>query len=258
VSISISTNSPILSYHARKARNEFETSLERLSSGNRINSYADDPGGASISRNLLTQIRGASMAVRNVEDATSMMEIADGALIEVEDMLTRIYELSVQKGNSSFSATDITSINSEITQLMSEIQDIADNTKFNYVAVSGQTVTVAQEFDGGTEAYTIPTFLIETDLDTSSTTTDIETAIGSVSGFRGSLAAYINRFEYKINTLSFLATNTETAHSRINDTDYAAESAALAKAKVLQDASTAMLAQANASMDYVTSLLMTK
>jgi flagellin len=253
--IALSTNAPLLIHHAEKARVAYETAMERLTSGSRVNSASDDPAGHSVSRNLMAQIRGADMAIRNVEDAMSIMAVADGALVEVEDMLTRIYELSVQKANSSYSATDVTNINSEITQLMSEIGDLAANTKFNNAAVSGTNVLVGQEFDGSTEAYQIPTFLAEADLDSSSTVTDIYSAIGSVSGFRGTLASYINRFEYKISALSLLSATTSAAHSRIMDADYAAESAALAKGKVLQQASVAMLAQANASVDYVTSLL---
>ena len=258
MSIVINTNVPALmaAHHVRKTRDGLETAMERLASGNRINSASDDAAGAGIAARLMSQVRGANMAMRNVDDAKSMMQVADGALIEVENMLSRIYELAVQGLSSvTYTSTDIANITAEITQLMSEVGDIATNTKFNNTAVSAAVVTVAQEFDGTTEAYTIPTFLAEASLSSASTITHINTAINSIATARGSLASYINRFEYKVNSLSVLSANTSAAHSRINDTDYAAESAAVAKGQVLQQAGAAMLAQANASSQYVLTLL---
>jgi flagellin len=149
----------------------------------------------------------------------------------------------------------VANITDEIDQLMTEIDAIATNTKFNTTSVSGRVVVVAQEFDGTTETYTVPTFLAAGSLTNSSTMTQIGTAIDSIASARGTLASFMNRFEYKINNLSILSANTSAAHSRINDTDYAAESAAVAKGQVLQQAGAAMLAQANASSQYVMTLL---
>ncbi len=258
MSIVINTNVPALmaAHHVRKTRDGLETAMERLASGSRINSAADDAAGAGISMRLMSQIRGADMAMRNVEDAHSLMQVADGALVEVENMLSRIYELSVQKANATtYTATDVTNITNEIDQLMTEIGAIATNTKFNTTSVSGRAVVVAQEFDGTTETYTVPTFLAAGSLTNASTITEIGTAIDSIASARGTLASFMNRFEYKINNLSILSANTSAAHSRINDTDYAAESAAVAKGQVLQQAGAAMLAQANASSQYVMTLL---
>ena len=258
MSIVINTNVPALmaAHHVRKTRDGLETAMERLASGSRINSAADDAAGAGISMRLMSQIRGADMAVGNVQDAHSIMQVADGALVEVENMLSRIYELAVQKtSTTTYTATDITNIQSEITQLMTEVGDIATNTKFNTTSVSGRAVIVAQEFDGGTETYTIPTFLAAASLTSSSTVANVTTAIESIAAARGTLASFMNRFEYKINNLSILSANTAAAHSRVNDTDYAAESAAVAKGQVLQQAGAAMLAQANASSQYVMTLL---
>lgn len=258
MSIVINTNVPALmaAHHVRKTRDGLETAMERLASGSRINSAADDAAGAGISMRLMSQIKGSAMAMRNVEDAISMAQVADGALIEVENMLSRMYELAVQKVNSTtYTTTDIANITAEMDQLSTEIGAIATNTKFNNTAVSAASLVVAQEFDGGTETYTMPTFLAASAVTSASAASAVLTGIESVAGYRGTLASFINRFEYKVNNLSILNANTAAAHSRINDTDYAAESANVAKGQVLQQAGAAMLAQANASSQYVLTLL---
>jgi len=260
MSIVINTNVPALmaAHHVRKTRDGLETAMERLASGSRINSASDDAAGAGIAARLMTQVRGANMALRNVEDAKSLMQVADGAQIEVENMLSRMYELAVQKTSSvTYSSTDIANISAEMQQLASEIEDIYTNTKFNNTSLSGRAVVVAEEFDGTTGSYAVPAFLNSTMTGVGSTATaaSVLTAINSVATARGSLASFINRFEYKINNLSVLSANTSAAHSRINDTDYAAESASVAKGQVLQQAGAAMLAQANASSQYVLTLL---
>ncbi len=132
MSIVINTNVPALmaAHHVRTTRDGLETAMERLASGSRINSSADDAAGAGISMRLMSQIKGSAMAMRNVEDAISMMQVADGALVEVENMLTRMYELAVQKTSATtYTTTDVDNIKAEMNQLAEEIGAIATNTK---------------------------------------------------------------------------------------------------------------------------------
>jgi flagellin len=257
MAIVINTNIPsqMASHHMYTTRDKLETAMERLSSGKRINSADDDAAGTGIAMRLMSQIRGTKMAMRNANDGISMAQVAEGALVEVENMLQRIRELAVQKASSNtYSATDITNINSEITNLSSEIDDIAANTKFNNTAVSGQSIDPAVRFDGSTATMAIPAFLSGA-VDSSSSVANIDTALNSISAARGSLGAIINRLEYTVNNLSNVSANTSAAYSRIMDADYAAESAEVAKGTVLQQAGAAMLAQANSSPQYVLSLL---
>jgi flagellin len=256
MSIVINTNVPALmaAHHVRTTRDGLETAMERLASGSRINSSADDAAGAGISMRLMAQVKGSAMAMRNIEDGISAIQVADGALIEVENMLSRLYELHVQEANSTtYTTTDLANITSEITQLTSEIADIKANTKFNTVALmaADTAVTIAAYADGTTTVLTIPAMDAFAGTDPASTLTHIN----SVAADRGTLASFMNRLEYKLNNMSILNANTAAAHSRINDTDYAAESANVAKGQVLQQAGAAMLAQANASSQYVLTLL---
>jgi flagellin len=257
MAIVIGTNIPsqMAAHHLRTTRDGLETAMERLSSGKRINSADDDAAGTAIAARLMAQVRGTKMAMRNAQDGISMAQVAESAIVEVENMLQRIRELAVQKASSgTYNATDITNINSEITNLSSEIDDIAANTKFNNTAVSGANINPAVRFDGSTATMAVPAFLSGA-VDSSSTVANIDTAINSAVAARGSLGAIINRLEYTVNNLSNVSANTQAAYSRIMDADYAAESAEVAKGTVLQQAGAAMLAQANASTQYVLSLL---
>lgn len=254
MSIVINTNVPALmaAHHVRNTRDGLETSMERLASGSRINSAADDAAGAGISMRLMAQIRGADMARRNTEDGVAVLTTADGALIEVANMLVRARELAVQKsGSNIYNSTDVAQIDAEITQLNTEIAAIGSNTEFNNTTLSGLALKIVTESDGATTDLTVPTFLTTG----GTTVTTIDAAINTLATARGSLASFINRLEYKVNNLSILSANTASAHSRINDADYAAESANVAKGQVLQQAGAAMLAQANASSQYVLTLL---
>lgn len=254
MSIVINTNVPALmaAHHVRNTRDGLETSMERLASGSRINSAADDAAGAGISMRLMAQIRGADMARRNTEDGVAVLTTADGALIEVANMLARARELAVQKsGSNIYTSTDVAQIDAEITQLNTEIAAIASNTEFNSITLSALELKIVTESDGATTDFTVPTFLTTG----GTTVTTIDAAINTLATARGSLASFINRLEFKVNNLSILSANTASAHSRINDTDYAAESANVAKGQVLQQAGAAMLAQANASSQYVLTLL---
>lgn len=258
MSIVINTNVPALmaAHHVRKTRDGLETAMERLSSGSRINSAADDAAGAGIAQRLTAQIRGTDMAIRNTQDAIGVLQVADGAFIEVENMLARAYELAVQLENNSFlTANDTANIVAELDALDDEIAAIATNTKFNDKDLDGATFSFTASADGTSFSSTLPAFLGANTLDSSATATTVLVSMNSVATARGDLGALINRFEYKVNNLSILSANTSAAKSRIMDTDFAAESANVAKFQVLQQAGAAMLAQANASSQYVLTLL---
>ena len=258
MAVVIGTNSAALlaAHHLNVNRSSLDQAMTRLASGKRINSAADDAGSIGVAASLLANIKGADMAKQNANAAMAAVQVADGALVEVENMLQRIRELAVQKASTgTYSDTDITNMQSEITQLMSEIGAIATNTKFNGTAVSSLGVTPAIRQNGATSTMVLPSFIAETALTSSSNATNVDVVINSVAAARGSLGAFINRLESTVNNLSSISANTSAAYSRIMDTDYAAETAAVARGQVLQQAGAAVLSQANASQQYVLTLL---
>jgi flagellin len=257
MSVVIGTNVPaLLAAHSLSvSRNDLTEAMTRLASGKRINSAADDPGSIGVAASLLASVKGAAMAKQNANAAVAAVQVADSALVEVESMLQRIRELKVQSlSTGTYSATDITNMNSEITQLASEIDDIAANTKFNGADVSSMDLDPAIRQDGTTADMALPAFLSGA-VASGSTVANIDTAIASAAAARGSLGAFLNRLEATVNNLSSIQANTAAAYSKIMDTDYATESAAVAKGQVLQQAGAAVLAQANASTQYVLTLL---
>ena len=257
MSVVIGTNVPaLLAAHSLSSnQSDLTQAMTRLASGKRINSAADDAGSVSLAANLLASVKGAAMAKQNANAAIAAVQVADSALVEVESMLQRIRELKVQSlSTGTYSVTDITNMNSEITQLASEIDDIAANTKFNGTAVSGLALNPALRQDGTTAAMALPAFLSGA-VASASSVANVDTAINSAAAARGSLGAFMNRLEAAVNNLSSIQANTAAAYSRVMDTDYAAESAAVAKGQVLQQAGAAILAQANASTQYVLTLL---
>jgi flagellin len=259
MAVVIGTNAAALlaAHHLNVNRTGLDQAMTRLASGKRINSAADDPGSIGVAASLLAGVKGAQMAKQNANAAIAAVTVADSAMIEVENMLQRIRELKVQSlSTGTYSATDITNMNSEITQLSSEIDDIASNTKFNGTDVSSLAVTPAVRQDGSTMTMTLPAFLSgATSVDSASNVTQIDTAINLAASARGSMGAFLNRLTATVNNLSSIAANTEAAYSKVMDTDYAAETAAVAKGQVLAQAGAAVLAQANASQQYVLTLL---
>jgi flagellin len=257
MSVVIGTNVPALlaAHSLSTSRGDLTQAMTRLASGKRINSAADDAGSIGVAASLLSSVKGAAMAKQNANAAIAAVQVADSALVEVESMLQRIRELKVQSlSTGTYSATDITNMNSEITQLASEIDDIAANTKFNGTEVSGMSLNPAIRQDGTTAAMALPAFLSGA-VASGSTVANIDTAINSAASARGSLGAFMNRLEAAVNNLSSIQANTAAAYSRVMDTDYAQESAEVAKGQVLQQAGAAILAQANASTSYVLALL---
>ena len=249
------------------------TAMERLSTGKRINSAKDDAAGLAIATSMTSQVRGMNQGIRNANDGISMAQTAEGALNEVTNMLQRQRELVVQASNDTYSATDLANLKSEMDALNEQITNVVTNTEFNgqklFDATAG-TAGVVSVQAGANEADAIDIDLstnLTTDADlaaaagvdvTALAAGDIalfDTAIKTVSTVRAGLGASQNQLESAVANLGNNITNLSDARSRIEDTDYSAESTALAKAQILSQASGAMLAQANQSQQNVLSLL---
>jgi flagellin len=268
-------NTNIMSMTAEQNLNNtqlsMQTALQRLSSGLRINSAKDDAAGLAIATRMSAQIRGMTVASRNASDAISAAQTAEGGLVEVTNDLQRMRELAVQAANGTYTsgaAGDIGQMNQEYGQLSAEISRIIGATTFNGVSVlqqasgvvyqvganSGQTISVA--------SVSIDAAGWSTSLSTLNTQSDGITAIGvidsllnSVNSLRATLGAVQNRFQSTINNLSTSTVNLTAAQSRIMDADYAAETANLSRSNILQQAGTAMVAQANALPQQILTLL---
>jgi flagellin len=254
---------------SRLADQALQTSMARLSSGLRINSAADDAAGLAISSSMTSQINGMNQAISNANDGISMAETGDGALNEVTNMLQRIRELAVQSSSGTYSDSDRTNMNAEVTQLTSQISDILSNTQFNGVnlfdgtagtsgavaiqtgANSGDTVDISfTKIADSTSATSVATTT-----DASAALTTVDAQLATVNTYRANLGASESRLNSVVNNVTNNVTNLTDAQSRIQDTDYSAETTNLAKAQILSQAATAMLAQANQSQQGVLKLL---
>ena len=252
---------------SRMANQALQTAMERLSTGKRINSAKDDAAGLAISSSMTSQIRGMSQAIRNANDGISLAQTADGALGEVTNMLQRIRELAVQSASGTYSDDDRANLASEVTELGAQIDEIVANTTFNGVAVFGSAdVSVAIQTGSGSSDQTTLTVTaldvtggsqadITSDTAAASALDDIDDALKAVNTTRASLGAGQSRLESVVNNLSNQVVNLSDARSRIEDADFSAETTNLAKAQILSQASTAMLAQANQSQQDVLNLL---
>lgn len=238
-------------------------SIEKLSSGLRINRAADDAAGLAISEKMRGQLRGLTQAQRNAQDGISMIQTGEGALNEVSDMLIRAKELLVQKSNGTYDSEDTGNIDKELAALNDEIDNIIDNTKFNGKAVldSSQTYSIVIN-DGGTQSLSVSSDDLSDvkagtlDLDNSATTvSDVEDAIETIATARANFGAMQNRLEHTVNNLSTAHENLQAAESRIRDTDMASEMMNFTKFNILQQASQSMLAQANMAPQGVLQLL---
>ena len=238
-------------------------SMERLSSGYRVNRASDDSAGLSISERMRGQIKGLAQASANIGDAVSFVQTAEANLGEVHGMLQRVRELAVQYKNGSLSTTDQAAIQSEVTQLGAEISRIGTSAKFNGLGLldgtttisfqvganDGDTITVASISLGSTLGTAYSSLGAATDL------AEIDTAINAVSNQRAVFGAVQNRLEYAANAQKSYHENLVSAESRIRDVDMAQEMVSLTKNQVLAQAGTAMLAQANQAPQSVLSLL---
>jgi len=271
MSLTVYTNVASLSAQRSLATSgaELKTAMERLSSGKKINSAADDAAGFAIAERMTAQIRGLNMATKNANDGLSMLAVIENATNDVTDMLHRMRELAVQASNDTNGTQDLGYLNAEVTQLKAEITRIAVDTKYNGTAyLNGGGSGVTGNFQVGTEANQTISFTIKAvdaasigttggtqvnaiDLSTSAgagTALQVITdAIEQVAGDRAGYGAIQNRLEYTVSNLMNVAEFTTAARSQIEDADFAAESARLAKSQILQRTGTAMLAQANAT-----------
>jgi len=250
--------------------------MAQLSSGKRINSAADDAAGLAISTRMTSQIRGLDQAVRNAGDAISLLQTTEGATQAITDMLQRMRELAIQARNDTNSDTERSYLNLEFAQLQAEITRITENTTWNnfntldgsagtsgeltfQVGVSsGQTISIElPDFNGSSVAgaVTALTVAVSTASGADAAMALIDTALDNVNRQRANMGAVMNRLNYAMDNLSNISTSTQQSRSRIQDADYAKASSDLARAQIIQQAATAVLAQANTSQQSVLKLL---
>ena len=249
--------------------------MESLSTGSRINKSSDDAAGLSIRENMTAQIKGLNAAVRNANDAISMLQTADGALNEVADMLQRMRELGTLAQNDTYSTAQRVAMNDEFAQLQSEIDRIADNTQWNGMnlldgtggnwgggslftfqvgANAGQTISVAIA-GMGIASLGISAVSIGTVTDARDAVTALDDAISVLNTRRSVLGSVINRLTHAVDNLTNVSQNATESRSRVTDTDYATATSELARTQIIQQAATAILAQANQQPQMVLSLL---
>jgi len=270
-------NTNISSIHAARVlannRSGLETAMARLASGKRLNSAADDAAASSVAAKMKADIRSTDVAVRNINDGISLFQTVDGASAEVENILTRMRELAVQMVNGTYDDTDRVNANKEFTALRSEIERIATKSAFNRVTFADGDPTGIKIQSGANESdnlaaanLTLPDLRTDTSLAISAVgistaaaaavaVTTVDAAIVKVAGFRADSGATINRLGFALSNAQNVSQRLKEALSGLEDADYAAESAALARGMVLAQAGSAMLAQANQAPQYVLTLL---
>jgi len=257
-----------------RSQDAMKTSLQRLSSGLRINSAKDDAAGLAISERFTAQIRGLNQAARNASDAISLAQTAEGALSEIASNLQRMRELAVQSANATNSSSDRASLNNEFAALAAEITRVTAATDFNGVKVIGSSATL--NFQIGANATSVNQLALATVNAASaagvaslagatiggatgagaiSALTTLDTAINSISEIRADFGVLQNRFESVVRNLQNVGENLSAARSRIRDADFAQETSELTRTQILQQAGIAMLAQSNALPQNVLSLL---
>jgi flagellin len=268
-------NTNLVSLNAQRnlnmSQSSLATSMQRLSSGLRVNSAKDDAAGLAIAERMNAQVRGMNVAVRNANDGISLAQTAEGALGKLSEMMQRMRELAVQSANATNGASDRANLDAEYQELSAEITRTIGSSRFNGIAILS-TGAGAQDFQVGAnsgETVTITTADMSADATIAAVTggdltdvanstqalTDIDAALDTVNGERALYGAAQNRFEAVIATLQVSAENHAAARSRIMDADFAAETAALSRAQILQQAGNAMVAQANQLPQQVLSLL---
>ena len=278
MSLRIQTNVEAFDAHRnlQSTENALSSSMQKLSSGYRINKAADDAAGLAISEKLQAQIGGLDQAQRNAQDAESLVQTGEGAMNEVQSMLQRVRDLAVEYNNGTLSTADKASITAEVAQLCAEISQIGNDTSFNGIALltgsstitfqiganDGETIAVTgvQMFGtGGTQGTGAGQHAIDDSIFnfTGSTVTlqSIDDAIQNVSDMRGTYGSVQNRLDHTLNNLASYEENLTAANSRIQDVDMASEMVNFTKLQVLQQAGTAMLSQANQIPQTVLQLL---
>jgi flagellin len=264
MSLRINNNIEAMDAHRQLAASStrLSKSMEKLSSGVRINRAADDAAGLAISERMRGQIRGLQQAQRNIEDGVSLVQTAEGNLDEVHSMLQRVRELAVQYQNGTLSDSNHTAIQSEVDQLKDEIERIGSTAKFNGISLLDNSSSVVTFQVGANDGEQIAVSLISlgsvlgawSDLATA-TLGDIDAAIDAVSSARASFGSVQNRLEHALNSTSVYTENLTAAESRIRDVDMAEEMVKLTKEQILQQAGNAMFSQANQQPQSVLQLL---
>ena len=273
----INTNvSAMYSQNAMKTNaRAMSTAMEQLSTGTRVNSAKDDAAGLAIGQNMTSQIRGLNMAVRNLNDGINMMQTAEGAMIEQSNMLQRMRELAVQAMNGTYSSTQRGYLDLEFQALSSQVDDISNDTMWNDQTLlnadsantsgvftfqagqaSGQTISVViGNMSIGSAGLDISGLSIGSSSGATAALTAISDALEVINLQRATIGAGINRMEYAADNLTNVSSNATQSRSTIMDTDYAMATTQLAKTQIIQQAATAMLAQANQQPQQVMQLL---
>ena len=277
MSSTINTNiSSIISQNAlSKNQRAMQKTMESLSTGSRINRASDDATGLAIAENMKTQSNGLNAAVRNANDAISLLQTADSAMGAIGDMLQRMRELGVLAQNDTYSTAQRVAMNDEFVALQSEIDRVAENTQWNGMdllngtggsaggasaytfqigANANQTITVAVP-DMSTSSLSIDALTIGTVADAIDSVTALDDAISILNTRRSVIGSAINRLTYTIENLDSISQNAQMSRSAVADTDYAKATSDLARSQILQQAGTAMLAQANQQPNMVLALL---
>jgi len=284
--VNTNVNASVAQNALTKNERSMNQAMERLSTGQRINSAGDDAAGLAISSRMTSQIRGLEAGIRNANDAISMIGTADGALVEVTNMLQRMRELAVQSSNGTTTSADRNYLSTEYVNLRAEIERIANNTQWNGGTIldgsangvsstvafqvganGGQTIAVNfgditnANLSGSLNVVSSGAATLVATTSASAVTTGsaaitaVDAAITSVNSQRATYGAAMNQLTYAVDNLSNVKVNAEAARSRVLDTDYARETSELARTQIIQQAGTAMLAQANQLPQTVLSLL---
>ena len=270
-------NTNISSLHAARVlsqnRTDLESAMARLASGKRLNSASDDAAAASVAAKMKADIRSTDVAVRNINDGISLFQTVDGASSEVENILIRMRELAVQMTNGTYGDADRVNANKEFVALTAEIERIATKSAFNRVSIADGSPAGIKIQSGAAEddnlaaseltlpdlrtntSLAVSTAAISTAAGAAAAVTAVDAAIIKVAGFRADTGATINRLGFALSNAQNVSQRLQEALSGLEDADYAAESAALARGMVLAQAGSAMLAQANQAPQYVLTLL---
>jgi len=270
-------NTNVAALNAQLALNKnsrlLSTSMQQLSTGSKINSAADDAAGLAIMQNQTSQVRGLNMAVRNLNDGVNLLQTADGALVESTNMLQRMRELAVQSSNGTLSSTQRGYLSTEFVALGSQIDSIASQTTWNGMAIlNNGTASAAMTFQSGmlsgqSISVTITAMSLSTGLGITATVgiqsvvsasaalTAIDLALDKINSQRATIGAGINQMTFATDSMANVSANVAASRSTIADTDYASASSNLSKAQIIQQAATAMLAQANSQPQSVLALL---
>lgn len=271
--MSLYVNTNISSLNAQRqlinSASALDVTFQRLSSGFRINSAADDAAGLQITNRMTSQIEGLNQAVRNAQDGISLAQVAEGAMQEITNSLHRIRQLAIQSQNGVNATADRVAIQMEVSALKTEINRIASASEFGGVKIldgsfegtflvganAGQNISVVLDRNFNVAGLGLTSLNVDTFAGAAKALVDLDDAISSIGSYRARLGAVQNRFQSTIRNLTNISENVSTARSRIMDTDFAKETAELTRNQILQQASTSILGQANQRPQAALSLL---